>query len=97
MEVVVHRFRKPDPESLKKIDNDVELIKEFLRAKIGRNFAEATTPSDDNQLGLDMADWGGNRNARGLAPWVQMREAMQDYRAYVRKQVTDKCRWHKWM
>ena len=97
MEVVVHRFRKPDPESLKKIDNDVELIKEFLRAKIGRNFAEATTPSDDNQLGLDMADWGGNRNARGRAPWVQMREAMRDYRAYVRKQVTDKCRWHKWM
>ena len=97
MESLVYRFRKPDPESLKSIDNDVELIKEFLREKIGRDFATATTPSDDNQLDLDMSDWGGNRNGRARAPWEQMRDAMRDYRAYVRTHVTDKCGWHKWL
>ena len=97
MESLVYRFRKPDPESLKSIDNDVELIKEFLRQKIGRDFATATTPSDDNQLDLDMSDWGGNRNGRARAPWEQMRDAMRDYRAYVRTHVTDKCGWHKWL
>ena len=97
VESLIYRSRKPDPESLKNIDNDVEMIKEFLREKIGRDFATATTPSDANQLGLDMSDHGGNRNARGRSPWMQMRETMQNYRAYVRTQVTDKCPWHKWL
>ena len=94
---MTYRFRKPSDESLKKIDNDVALIKEFLRNKIGRTFAEATAPSDENLLSVDMADWGGNRNARARAPWHQMRDGMRDYRKYVRKQVTDKCPWHKWL
>ena len=97
IEAVTYRFRKPSDESLKKIDNDVALIKEFLRNKIGRTFAEATAPSDENLLSVDMADWGGNRNARARAPWHQMRDGMRDYRKYVRKQVTDKCPWHKWL
>ena len=97
MQAVVYRFRKPETETLKKIDNDVELIKEFLRTKIGRNFAEATTPSDENLLSVDMVDWGGNRAARQLAPWEQMRLDMQDFREYVRRHVTEKCPWHQWL
>jgi hypothetical protein len=97
VEAFVYRFRKPSAEKLKQIDTDVEAIKEFLRAKIGRNFQEATTPSDENLMNIDMADWGGNRAARASAPWEQMRLAMRDYREYVRKVVTEKCKWHYWM
>ena len=97
VESVVHRFRKADDETLKKIDNDVELIKEFLRNKIGRDFATATAHSDENLLSVNMADWGGNRAARARAPWMQMRAAMSDYRKYVRNVVTNKCKWHQWL
>ena len=48
-------------------------------------------------MNIDMADWGGNRAARASAPWEQMRLAMRDYREYVRKVVTEKCKWHYWM
>ena len=67
---------------IKTIDKDVELIKEFLREKIGLDFATCTAPSDENLLSIDMADTGGNKNPRGRAPWEQMREAMSDYRDY---------------
>ena len=98
IQMVVHRFRKPPPvESLKAIDKDVEMIKEFLRLKIGTTFAQATSPSDENLLSVDMADWGGNRAGRARAPWYQMRDAMQDYREYVKRHVTNKCPWHHWL
>ena len=86
-------------ESLKNIDADVEMIKEFLREKLGRTWKEVTTPSTDNQLGLDMTHWGGDRsNANKLAntPWAQIRRGMSDYRTYVKDRLAANCRWHKW-
>ena len=94
--MITRRNRKPETESLKQIDADVEKIKEFLREKIGTDFRAATTPSDENPLDLHMAEWGGNRRARQCTPWARMEGGMRDYRAYVTRQVTKLCPWHHW-
>ena len=86
--------------TLKDIDTDVALIKDYLRHHIGTTFAQATTPSDDNLLNLDMTDWGGDRSAaqkRNNTPWALIRLAMVDYRKYVQEKVTGACPWHKWL
>ena len=93
---IVHRFRQPDPESLKQIDADVDKIKKFLRETIGDDFRTATTPSSANLLGLDMADWGGNQYPRNHTPWKQMERAMADYPEYVTDNVTKLSPWHRW-
>ena len=84
----------------KKIDDDVELIKEFLRAKIGTTWAQATQPSNANSLDVDLSSWGGGRNgganARRRTPWGQMRDSMIDYRRYVRDVLGRYCPWHRW-
>eukprot|EP00964_Phaeocystis_antarctica_P162515 scaffold136942_cov217-Phaeocystis_antarctica.AAC.1 len=64
---------------------DVDVIKDFLRGKLGTTYAAATRPSDDNLLGVDMADWGGLRKARACAPFQQIRNAQGGYREYVRR------------
>ena len=60
--------RKEDQATDKNIDNDVGLIKEFLREKIGTNYTAATTATDLNDLELDLSSWGGSRHARQQAP-----------------------------
>ena len=96
VKAILHRFRKPDPESLKEIDADVEKIKKFLREKIGSDFNTATRPSSENLLGVDMSDWGGNQYPRQHTPWKQMERAMRKYRAYVSRNVTKLSPWHHW-
>ena len=93
---IMHRFRQPDPESLKQIDADVDKIKKFLREKIGSDWRSATSPSHENLLGLDMADWGGNQYPRQHTPWKQMERAMLDYPEYVTRNVTKLSPWHHW-
>ena len=93
---IMHRFRQPDPESLKQIDADVDKIKKFLREKIGSDWRSATSPSHENLLGLDMADWGGNQYPRQHTPWKQMERAMLDYPEYVTRNVTKLSPWHQW-
>ena len=89
--------RKSDHTSkLKDIDADVQLIKAFLRAKIGTTYAEATAASDENLLEMDLSNWGGLRNVRAKSPWHEMRRTMQDYRSYVQDEVTKLCPWHHW-
>lgn len=82
--------------TLKDIKADVEIIKQFLRDHLGTTFEAATAPSDENALGVDLSDWGGLRRARERAPWVAMRDTMQDYRAYVREEIAKLCPWHHW-
>ena len=96
VKTILHRFRKPDPESLKAIDADVEKIKKFLREKIGPDFNTATRVSHENLLGVDMSDWGGNQYPRQHTPWKQMERAMRKYRAYVSREVTKLSPWHHW-
>ena len=100
LEAVLRHYRK-DPQAVdKQIRTDVEMMKEFLREKIGNNYAKATSPSDDNLLGLDLSEWGGDRNAqekRNGTPWRQMQRAMADYRDYVERKVADLCPWHRWV
>ena len=97
-EAIMYRNRANRVEHLKPIGTDKEMIKEYLRSKIGTTYATATAPSDANLLLLDLADWGGNsRTRRDHTPWAQMRRAMQDYRPYVQKNVTQLCRWHRWL
>ena len=86
--LIMRKFRKPEPESLKDIDKDVAQIKEFLRERIGRDFRTATQPSHANLLDLHMVHWGGNQYPRRNSPWKQMERAMTDYRTYVKRQVT---------
>lgn len=88
--------RARDTATVKDIDRDVQLILEFLRGTIGTTYREATRPSDNNLLGVDMADWGGLRRPRARAPFNQVRNANGGYRWYVRRQITKLCPWHHW-
>ena len=66
---------------------------------IGTDYATATAPSDDNLLGLDLSQWGGDRRAadrRKGAPWERRKRAMADGREYIRKKVTTYCPWMMW-
>lgn len=81
---------------LKNIRADVELIKSFLREKIGSTFGEATAECHENVLAIDVSQWGGQRNVRSRAPWEQMKDHMEDYREYVRSTVVQICPWHHW-
>ena len=84
-------------ERLKPIKTDKDLIKDFLRQRIGTTFAVATAPSNVNLLQLDLADWGGQMGSRREnTPWEQMRRSMQNYRSYVQKNVAKLCPWHHW-
>ena len=94
---LVRRKRKRDTATPKDVRVDVDKIKEFVRLHIGSNYAVATKPSDENLLGVDMADWGGQRAARAGAPFAQMRRAQDGYREYARRQVTKLCRWQRWV
>ena len=57
----------------------MDLIKEFLREKIGSTFQECTVRSDENLLEVDSATWGGMRHMRENTPWKQMERGMEDY------------------
>ena len=99
LDKIFRAFRAEDEATEKDIDADVEKTKEWLREKIGTTFNEATSPSDENLLGIDMSDWGGDRNAqqrRSSTPWAQMQRAMRDYREYVEQKLGDLCPWHHW-
>ena len=80
----------------KDIRADVLLIKEHLRAHVGTTWAQCTQPSDANLLSLDLADWGGLRNARARAPQRQLEQSHASYRDYVRREVAKLCPWHYW-
>lgn len=62
-------------------------IKEFLRAKPGATYSEATAHSDANLLGMDLRSWGGLRNMRAKSSWLEMRRTMQDDRSYLQDEV----------
>jgi hypothetical protein len=91
------KANRQESATLKAIETDKALIKEFLRKHIGTTYAQATQPSDANLLSVDMTDWGGLRRARQCTPQQQMRKAMADYRSYVQRQVVKLCPWHIWM
>ena len=99
LETVIRHFRK-DPRAVDKVvRTDVDAIKEFLRGTIGTTYAQVTTASDANLMGIDLTDWGGDRTAREKrngTPWAQMQRAMRDYRDYVQHKVADLCPWHSW-
>ena len=72
LDAIVKEHRQRDEATLKNIDTDVEQLLDWLRKNIGTDYATATAPSDDNLLGLDLSQWGGNRRAadrRKGAPW----------------------------
>ena len=93
---LVRRNRTADTATLKDIREDVDKMKDFLRDKIGQSFNEASTPSDENLLSVDMADWGGLRRQRACAPFAQIRAQQPRIQAYVREQVAKLCPWHHW-
>ena len=97
LEAILHSSRAEVNERLKPIKTDKDLIKDFLRQRIGTTFAVATAPSNVNLLQLDLADWGGQMGSRREnTPWEQMRRSMQNYRSYVQKNVAKLCPWHHW-
>lgn len=97
MHSIMHRNRQAAKEKLKSIETDKKIVKDFLRNAIGADFATATTPSDENLLGLDLSEWGGSNRSRVNAPWAQMMRTMHDYREYVLHNVTKLCPWHHWV
>ena len=87
-------------ETVKAIETDKELIKAFLRKNIGTTWAEVTAPSAVNTLGLDLTDWGGDRNDASKfanTPWAQIKRSSQNYREYIKERLTANCGWHKWL
>lgn len=94
---LVYWRRTHDTATLKDIEADKLLIKEFLRQFIGTTYATVTQPSDANLLSIDMTDWGGLRRPRQCAPFNQMRAAQGGYRDYVRRQLAKLCPWHHWL
>jgi hypothetical protein len=99
MEAVVKERRQRDEATLKKIDEDVELLLEWLRKSIGTTYNQATKLDNTNLLNVDMSRWGGDRRAADRlngAPWKQRERAMADYREYVRGKVTTYCPWMMW-
>ena len=96
IKTIVGANRQPEHATLKNIDHDVALMKEFLRTCIGTTYRQCTQDSDANLLSVDMSDWGGLRRPRACAPHRQLRLSMADYRSYVRRQVAKLCPWHRW-
>ena len=82
------------------MDDEVDEIVKWLRASIGTTYAQATTPSDENLLAVDMSRWGGDRSAaqkRARTPWAQRVAVMRDYREYVSGKLCTYCHWHRWV
>ena len=96
LESVFYEHRSRQTATDKNIDGDVAIIKEFLRTKIGSTYAEATAPCDENALGVDLTNWGGQRRARQQAPWEQMRAHEATMAETVEDVITSYCLWHKW-
>ena len=93
---LVNSNRKEDTATLKAIRTDVDKIKDFLRGAIGTTYNEATSPSDENLLSVDMSDWGGLRRQRTCAPFATIRRQQPHIEAYVRQQLAKLCPWHHW-
>ena len=97
---IMQANRAADGEHLKAINTDIALIVNYLKDKLGATWYAATTPSDDNLLGLDLADWGGDRTGqqrREGAPWKKMERSNADFADYVKQQVVKLCPWHRWV
>lgn len=100
LNMIVKRNREPDAAKLKKIKTDVDLLLDWLRKSIGTTYAQATAPSNDNLLGVDMSRWGGNRTAaakRANTPWAKRAAVMVEYGDYVRSKMRIYCHWQRWM
>ena len=100
LNMIVKRNREPDAAKLKKIKTDVDLLLDWLRKSIGTTYAQATAPSNDNLLGVDMSRWGGNRTAaakRANTPWAKRAAVMVGYGDYVRSKMRIYCHWQRWM
>ena len=89
---------KVQTEWYKDIDRTVAIIKEFLRTNIGTNFQQATRPSQDNTLGIDVAPWWGTRTDKidDHLPWKVAAEQSKSNKAFVAEQLGKLCPWHKW-
>ena len=74
----------------------VDELKEFLRDTIGTTYAEATSDTDANLLGLDLKNWGGNRHARQQAPWEQIQAHEGSPEEWLKDTVSSMCPWHQW-
>jgi hypothetical protein len=96
LDAIFRDQRKQEEATDKDVDNDVQLIKDFLHTHIGTTYAAATAASDANSMGLDLSTWGGARHARREAPWAQMEREMADVDDFVRDVVTRLCPWHHW-
>ena len=83
----------------KKIDKDVETIKEFLRTRIGATFAAATSQSDQNLMTLDLTRWCGTRvsKLKEHLPWLVARKQSKSNSTYVAQQLQKLCHWHVWV
>jgi hypothetical protein len=95
MDALMYANRKELKDALhKRVDDDVRMLKEFFRAKIGATFALATAPNSISLIGL--------KDRRGIVPpWKSMLEPAYDsgsghYLAWVKMHVRDKAPWHVW-
>ena len=78
LNMIVKANRQPDAAKLKDIDRDVDLLLDWLRKSIGTTYTQATAPSEDNLLGVDMSRWGGIRGQKRLhTPWAKRTAIMR--------------------
>ena len=82
--------------SLKDAGPTVQAIKDFLKDKVGDNFADAIEPSDDNLLNLNLSRWGGGPDLkRDHMPWEKKLQG-PGYREYVSDHLQRLCTWQTW-
>lgn len=95
-------FSREGHAQIKDASVDVEKIKEFLRSKVGRTYADAIRPRpESNSLDLDLSDWGGRPGRmHPHMPWVKAPahafSASHNYRAWLINELHKLSPWHQW-
>eukprot|EP00965_Chrysotila_dentata_P209723 6185468-Pleurochrysis_carterae.AAC.2 len=93
---------KSQTRTLKDIDAPIKAVVNFLNSTIGTTFTEASNPSNQNLMGLDLSKWGGFQAGcmrRTSLPWEKTKAAntgSNEYRAYVAVHCGRLFPWHKW-
>lgn len=95
LDAVVYAARKRARAKMKNMENDVQLLKQLLRAKVGNTWQEATTQNSESKLGI---------THRGALPWENIRHAQQrgagggdeSVQAYALRHVTRLAPWQRW-
>ena len=90
---IVYDEREERKQQMKDMTRDVALLKEWLREKIGQDWATATAPNLDSKLGV---------SDKYFPPWDMDKQNAQkqgsdSLEAYVKRIITTQVPWFKFL